>query len=300
MLRLRAKSIGSYARSLLAEPRSFGRVEHVFTNTLYLRLGQDDMVVVTAYPSRSLFAVNVYADDYPSREGFTAYVRPMSSVRFDEEQLIIGEGLTVDVSSAEVYKGLGIQAGAKVPEEALTRRAYLLLHLSGFLASALRSPSSRAVNARICETIGKGRSFDEEAARSLVGLGEGFTPSGDDFYVGLASTLSFACLKLRIYEACERLHRLRIALEDPLSLTTWASRVYIRYALSGMLDEAMERLLLNFYTEESADGLLDSALGLARRGHESGVFLLTGATVALAELHALKEVWRERLCNYIT
>jgi len=120
----------------------------------------------------------------------------------------------------------------------------------------------------------------------LVGLGNGFTPSGDDFLAGFLYCLS------HLTRDADRLSLSDIRIEGN---TNWASMKFLEYALEGSVIEPLESfvsvLLGGTGTEKPDNEIekekekerenLDEAIGrLCKVGHSSGVDASVGAIMA--------------------
>ncbi|MFC7790109.1 oxamate carbamoyltransferase subunit AllH family protein [Microbacterium sp. MAHUQ-60] len=126
-----------------------------------------------------------------------------------------------------------------------------------------------------------------DAARRLIGLGEGLTPSGDDILTGLAFIAAHPGFGLT---------RLIAPLSDAVcagfDATTLLSTVTVQAALAG---RARARLhdLVAAVVDGSSERILTAAVATAAIGHTSGHDILTGIRLALdlagtrAPAHAL-------------
>jgi len=295
---VRASAIGRMVKKLLEEGQgSRGTVEHVFDRTIYLNF-DDALVLVSAYPWRSPFTVNLATPE--ADLSFKKLVRPLVDAKLLEDAIDIG-GARVSLKGAEVYEGLQTPSGLRGGGDGLRSRLEAAAFAAGVIASGLRGASTRVLHSRLCRYLTAGSAISEEAADSLIGLGEGFTPSGDDFYTGLSSAVAYMTRVPGSHAArAERaLRSLRAFLPSRARATTWASRKYIEYALVGYIDEAVERLLLSAVSG-TPDEVLDSLLVLARRGHDSGVYLAIGALAGLAAVtHPYNLGWGYRLCSFL-
>jgi len=239
-------------------PNTRFRVEHVFRTTVYLRnLLDDSLYLISSHPWRSPFTVNV------SFEGFSGLFSP-GEVLSLKDGAIEGESAVVDLSRGRVYiqnipamigRGIGFEDAAE------------LLKYFGVLSSAWSGVLRSAVLERICRN--RSRILSDDSLRELVGAGAGFTPSGDDFLVGLFSFLTLA-KKMNILNGW--IYEVR---EDLLKRTVWASYQYMLYALRGHFDELVLKNALALLGGDLREAE-DLFLLLARRGHESGLYIWLG------------------------
>jgi hypothetical protein len=121
-----------------------------------------------------------------------------------------------------------------------------------------------------------------EAVRPLVGLGEGLTPSGDDFLVGLLAALHYGGNGLRSMQVACRLRLGAEAAKLGARATTPVSANYLRQAAGGSFSERLETVAVALLSEEGGDYAAAARL-LIDTGHSSGtdslVGLMLGTTV---------------------
>ena len=149
------------------------------------------------------------------------------------------------------------------------------------LASAC--PAARRFGAPLFMALEAFRSRrDGTGLVSLIGLGEGLTPSGDDVLVGVLAGLDLAC------EAWTGASRLRRELAEALALplatrTSRLSAAMVRAAAGGLFAEPVLGLLRVLGQEEAAaTGVEEAAAALRAMGHSSGVDTLQGLAAVLA------------------
>lgn len=114
---------------------------------------------------------------------------------------------------------------------------------------------------------------------SLIGLGEGLTPSGDDFVVGLLAALHYGRegLDPSQAEAGRRLAREAARLAPG---TTPVSASYIRQAAAGRFSEQLEAAALAILSPEG-EGVAEAARRLIQTGHSSGTDSLVGLVLGI-------------------
>ena len=113
-----------------------------------------------------------------------------------------------------------------------------------------------------------------EAAQSLIGLGDGLTPSGDDFIVGLCAALRVAghpCAEA-FAAGCVRSARGR---------TTLVAETFLMHAARGEYSERVHTLLDAFF-HSSPDALPNQVAEALGWGYSSGADLLLGVLLGLA------------------
>jgi hypothetical protein len=114
-----------------------------------------------------------------------------------------------------------------------------------------------------------------EAARRLLGLGEGLTPSGDDILTGLAFVAAHPGFGLTTI-----LEPLTAAARDGQASTTLLSIVTLRAALTGRARRRLHDLVCAIIVGDSP-GVVTMAIETAAIGHTSGCDMLTGIRLAL-------------------
>lgn len=187
-------------------------------------------------------------------------------------------------SPASVAAGLAcIDAFAadRVPDEGLGR-LFLDTAQPGAETTALRHAAAPAAALRRWLTAAMrdrcaDRHDDLETACTLLGLGPGLTPSGDDLVGGVIITLH----ALRKHSALNCLSR--IVRRRMRSDTTPISIAHLSAAMNGMcgasVHDALHAILLG-----DGDALAPALEGVTRIGHTSGWDTLTGIAFAVTAL----------------
>lgn len=280
---LSAIYLGSLAAQALrdaAKSGIVGEVVSVFPNSLYIRATNGELIFVTSRRLRSPITVNLES----STTDFTQAVRPQDRVSPGDGGIRLGESLSVNHSSATRFT---TQATSRVHELAITGPTFHLASLILMLIDNDLSVLDQAglTHAGASKFVSDGvlpfrRSNDvnllRNAALGIVGLGVGFTPSGDDLIGGfLAAYNSFTHLT----------GRQTINLEvDSLEIkTNWVSAKLLDYMQRQILDEEVSALI-----ESSASQGSDFILALETvlpRGHTSGIDILVGVLLALGLVH---------------
>ncbi|MGC9115711.1 MAG: DUF2877 domain-containing protein [Fervidicoccaceae archaeon] len=256
-MRKRTVSSTSYGSVVTFFSESYFKVEHVFKTTAYLRsLKDDSLILISSHRWRSPFTVNIV------EENAGEIVSPGEILSLEDGK-IEGSTSTIDLTSSELYE----QRIPPINGDGLSReRINMLSAQFRVLSTAWEGVLGSVVLNRICRN--RDRIFSEETLRELVGAGGGFTPSGDDFLVGLLSSLTIAEEKLGI--------KIHLPIEDSylFGRTSWASAQYIKYARMGLYDElVLENAVSIFRGDPETEDLF---LLLARRGHESGLYIWLG------------------------
>jgi hypothetical protein len=113
-----------------------------------------------------------------------------------------------------------------------------------------------------------------DAALKIVGLGSGFTPSGDDTLGGF----------LAAYNSLARaIERVAILLDSGLleARTNWISARLLDYMQRLILDEQLHQLLESAANGDR-DAFVDALETLFPRGHTSGIDIAVGTILALS------------------
>ena len=204
------------------------------------------------------------------------------------EPSLVQEGAPVRVSGKVLAAGpLRIDLeGLEVVDLRLRRRpprvpADAVMHLVQFSESlAGQDPFDQKLGAAL-------RSFsdggDPRELASLVGLGAGLTPSGDDALVG-----ALAALDADFASAAQTLALLRQALVEALPVplearTTRLSAQMLRAAADGLYAEPVLALLDALAREDTSPAPVERAAEeLSRLGHRSGRDTLLGIVAALS------------------
>jgi hypothetical protein len=155
-------------------------------------------------------------------------------------------------------------------EPAAVRTAWQVLRAHGRVSGLDKLPGIQRIVIAMHQALVGGNSAPMlEAARRLIGLGPGLTPSGDDFLVGCLRGLWLMCWNEPA--ACQTLNRLRDALLPNLETrTTRVSAEFIRYALGGAFAEVLDLAALSLLAR-SRPQVVRSAVGrLLAQGETSG------------------------------
>jgi hypothetical protein len=111
------------------------------------------------------------------------------------------------------------------------------------------------------------------AASKIIGLGPGFTPSGDDFLLGflfIYNSLSPAIVRTPIYLEFKQLEE----------RTNWISAKLVDYAQRLQVDDQLARVI-----QSMSNAHVDTVTaleGVIPRGHTSGIDIAAGAVLGLS------------------
>lgn len=282
MLKLSAVSLGSLAAQTLtdtSEPRLFGQVVSVFPHSLYIRTTKGALIFVSSGQVRSPISINV-----DSRTEFTQLIRPQDSAALRPNEIQLGEAASINMGRSVPFLAQttcdGHQFG--VTKHALCLGAMILMIVDN--SKSILDPDGFAHEGASefvsDELLAFRESNDVETLRSaalrIVGIGQGFTPSGDDMLGGFLATYNY-------FTPLTGRQAMSIELEALESKTSWISAKLLDYMQRCILDEQVSALL-----DSSASLKSDFILALETllsRGHTSGIDILVGVLLALGIIH---------------
>lgn len=121
---------------------------------------------------------------------------------------------------------------------------------------------------------------DTSAVASLIGLGPGLTPSGDDLLVGYMAGL-WSTVRDRS-ERAQFISSLGETISHLSHKTNDISRTYLYHAVQGQVSSRLANLAEAISHGTSTEQLLEIAEAAMRIGHTSGMETVTGLLVGLA------------------
>lgn len=149
------------------------------------------------------------------------------------------------------------------------------------VAKVLLPQAARTVLALLHATRNLQRQDTVIAARPLIGLGPGLTPSGDDFLVGYLAGLW--CTARGKLPRMQFLNDLTVELSEAASATNPISRAPLQSVANGHVSESISTLAQRLHDSNNADGVrtaTQAALRVGRTSGSAGVLgLLLGCTV---------------------
>lgn len=228
-------------------------------------------------------------------------------VAFRNRRLELTSRISLDWSLAQVWKSPGLPAGDFLAPEKLGEqsasffRRFLELHQPVGLGQLIpmilnygQHPARTGINLGIIFLASAWPAVEQiltllshhevrsipEAASELIGLGEGLTPSGDDFLGGL-----FFCLN-RLWQAYP--HELDITsdyslfIEQNRTRTNLVSFTLLKDNARGYGLEPLEKFASTLLQGDPDDTLQSNAETLVNIGHSTGWDMLTGFLVGLS------------------
>jgi hypothetical protein len=261
--------IGSLALKILGklDDGQIGTVIQTFRNTVYVRSIDDHLICITSHDIKGPVNLNVDSNV----EFGTLSINQL--VYKSNNTLRVGNLILPfrNISNYERERQSNISEGV---EKRVFEAANLLriLVVEGSLLDS-NSPFFQASAGRIKKILWMAKKGDfiglQNSIVGLVGLGAGFTPSGDDFVAGFLYSLSRMGMMQSISGITNLIsHR-----------TSWHSRKFIEYAQEGFVIQQLEDFVdtLLYGTGEM---ITDSFLELIRIGHSSGIDSALGALIA--------------------
>jgi len=283
-IKLRANCVGSLAAQALTDAKSeiIGQVVNTFPNSFYVKTLNGELLFVTYHPLKSPITVNL---DYPS--SLDQLVKPLDQVCLRGGEICAGQA-SIDLQAVSSYQSESGQVSRFSSDFA---RIAGSLRIVSFLLKIIDTSQS-VLDPRSLAHGGIAHFIDDgilpfrlpgmerhfcEAALEIVGLGSGFTPSGDDTLGGfLAAYNSLA----------PAIGRSSVVLDFTTlqRRTSWISARLLDYMQRLILDEKV-RTLVDSATRGDGDALIIALETLLPRGHTSGVDISTGTILALSLLH---------------
>lgn len=270
-----------------------GAVQACFDNAVNLRLRGRDRIVTLLVSDHYELPQGIRIASRPPmfgqiRVGTPAWAQD-DVLRFEDASLVI------DLSRAETWtcpvRSLEADMGGSRPAAAWSAAWGFLNQRQREEGSdivgveLLGAPPSSALGRRLAEgargLLESARGFDVDgatrAARTLIGLGRGLTPAGDDLLVGFLAGLWGAVGKNRRRQ--QFLGRFGDGLLALRPLTTDLSATYVLHATDGLFSSSLSNLLAAIAHGDPVSAPAEEAF---RVGHSSGTDAATGLLLGLA------------------
>lgn len=142
-----------------------------------------------------------------------------------------------------------------------------------FITAALREKTGLLLG----EKKEEGTEKFKEQIFSLIGLGQGLTPSGDDFLTGLFLAFLLCPAEEISQTLAEKKEMLFQTVKENLDRTNEISRAYLFSAMEGRFGENYHALLASEKEKETVE-ILEK---ISQTGHSSGIDTLNGLAVGL-------------------
>lgn len=267
--------LGSGTKRVLAQPNLVGSVHSVFENTINLNVADHILSLQHSSLAKIPFMLSLPPGDYLRDLGLTVG----TLVRVKEGSILVGDH-RFKLASARHWEGrlpvfFANQEQVRFLWAGITRTLKMAAkkEMADGIGGHLRQVMQPVLRLLKTAKIGGQEKRVSLALTSLIGLGPGLTPSGDDFLIGFLSVLS---LMGKLNLALSRFAAvLRKAVGDGSLQTSPLSREFLYYACREEYSEPFHKL---YMTAASLDeqGLLSAAFRFIGMGHTSGVAGLTG------------------------
>jgi hypothetical protein len=291
--------IGEIANSLILDPHFKGMIHSTFTNAFNILTSAQEIIVVTSKRDRGPSAINVDLNTSFLDNGIKEC---MPVTRADNYLIVPKAQIAFSLRNASVWS-IPDQVGGSPLNTTILRKNIETLNgffkvlnersalgqLSLYVHKNFEGINTRQLSLltlyalprirRLVTSI-KNMDYDEigEAATSLVGLGPGLTPSGDDVLAALMATMRLSANCLGIKEDVIKTMNERILAQID-GRTNLLSQKQMEQAAEGKVSEPIydfiEALLL------PDDDLLDKYSRVLRIGGTSGEDLTLGILIGL-------------------
>lgn len=281
IVELQASSIGSLAAEAIQSPDFQGTVTNSFTNSFYLKTMRGNIIFFTSGPTRSPITVNLdnNCGNVHTGQQFTG-----------KAEVIDGEDVLIHIKDVKIFHQQAIN-----PDQLNHRAEFArMLEIGSFILGIMDTSSSgldkeTLTHERISKFIRstilplRVESAHDEfygQAPTLIGLGSGFTPSGDDFLGGFLAVYNTFATSLERPQIVLRFDSIE-------TKTNWISAKLLECMQLRILDEEVTRLIRSVAcTDESQ--FIFSLESLASRGHTSGIDIIAGVIIALGIIFDIK------------
>ena len=276
--RLKATCIGSQAARALAEENQnpIATVVNTFPNSFYARTFDDELLFVTNRSLKSPITINL-----DSTSNFQQLVKPLEQISVQGSEVLVGAGIYIDLGEAADFAPQADFSAVGSTQLTQIRGALdaitLILRIINTEGSVLdkrgltHKAATEFVQRGIISLRTSGSDRFREAAEDLVGLGSGFTPSGDDMLGGFLSAYN---------SLAENIGRQKVLLNLDLlkRKTNWISAKLLDYMQRLVLDQQVSRMI-GSAASGNGDELILATESLLPRGHTSGIDISVGASL---------------------
>ena len=286
--------IGTIAKREI-DNASFGRVTAVFERSIYLEVNCSWICLADASLGFGPLVVSVksiYGRDWINSFSVGRLVKFSSdSIRIDDSTIISTKGVcsweppkVSDWTKTSILLGLRALENlveSNIPDKGLGR--FIFEYPDRFPSSDESMAAEHSIEilknwVRQCFEIQMPIIPDKEAIASLIGLGPGLTPSGDDFLGGMLIALHICGEKLVK-------KNLFVQIESLIDSTGPVSSTHLYAAAHGEGSHSLHQLI-NFLLEGNDVHLERAIAAIDRIGHTSGWDALAGVAVVLRQLVA--------------
>jgi len=293
----KAKYIGCLAKEFLTRSlKKAGRTRIILPNTFYVEFNGNP-IIVTRKRGRAPLNINL---SQVQGESFQRIIQPDLRTLFKGDILKIGN-IIVDLRHVEIYECMGLDLDSlRVSDDELIKASFILSRLydlvEGRFLVIYRTSQFHDFLTKIAKPFANGVEDvvqNPEPYRKLIGLGQGFTPAGDDFLSGFLATLN-ASSKIYGFKG------FFLSKDDILSSTSWASGMLLYYSQYGYVGEGVSKIIQSLRDKV---GFSDALMDLVRIGHTSGLDISLGVLVAssmILDLVRSKGILNRVISHFLT
>jgi len=250
-----------------SEGETIGETVKVFENTVYLKTGHDDLICLTSKDVKAPMNLNLNTPvDFLKLDCISKKViRTPTGLKL--------ETIVFDTKNSKIYpitKNHEIKNGLQNRVLFSVDEINLLDTLGSILDNHSPFFNELSYSIRLISESMQKRDLMKLSNQlsGIVGLGNGFTPSGDDFIVGFLFCLN------RILSSSNHKHGKFVIMGN----TNWASKKFIDYSQNGIVIEPLE-VFVNFLLSGENE-IKSSLMDLIQVGKSSGIDASIGAIIA--------------------
>lgn len=263
-------SVGVLANTLLNGAQ--GKVAYAFISTLYLQTEENDLFCLTAskHP-RGPLNLQTSVAQFQSVAAGTVW-------RLRDRQIKIGRLFSFELAGSRMWAPCVPAYNTKTVAQKLPLLKQTINETqpstSGNLTNAISAQLTLGITA-LEQWLTNTEQRIPEAARKLIGCGDGLTPAGDDYLSGVLITLHY----LQHLQARSSLQRWVNDLAS--SRTSDISRSHLAAAGEGNAVEPVHELLSELFSPVGDDARLTQLTHeVSNIGHSSGCYILKGISAA--------------------
>jgi len=250
-----------------SEGETIGETVKVFENTVYLKTGHDDLICLTSKDVKAPMNLNLNTPvDFLKLDCISKKaIRTPTGLKL--------ETIVFDTKNSKIYpiaKNHEIKNGLQNRVLFSVDEINLLDTLGSILDNYSPFFNELSYSIRLISESTQKRDLMKLSNQlsGIVGLGNGFTPSGDDFIVGFLFCLN------RILSSSNHKHGKFVIMGN----TNWASKKFIDYSQNGIVIEPLE-VFVNFLLSGENE-IKSSLMDLIQVGKSSGIDASIGAIIA--------------------
>lgn len=258
-----------------------GKVQSVFSKVFNIRTEEDELISIVA--AEKLNGPNRILIELPEDKDFVSFeIKEGMRIEGNEQEVRVDGGrLSISLEGAERWspevKREGSTPTSRIKDNLSSLKRSLLIERKGDrISPALRARIHKLIKSLEKKNLSK----VSENIKRFIGFGEGLTPSGDDFLVGLVASLHF----LNDPDLKSFLQRIKEIINSEKDRTTFLSGKFLKYACQGRFPETVLNLIEAFFSgdreevEEAARKCLESG---ATSGKDTVLGVLCGLSLGV-------------------